>query len=531
MGVRPDISASPASSRKKGLSIADGAVFVLCFVYSFWCVHERLLARDEGFYTYAAQLVREGMHPALDFFYPQMPLLPYLYGGGAALGGVVLGENAWEAYRAITAVFFGGILSLSYLIVVRHTGRLYGWIATLLIATCHLSFAWFTVVQTYAGSVLFLLLGVYLLTVEERRFRIWRDLCIGISFVIAVQIRLFFLPLCVLPVLVALFPRVFGIEREQAPKLRTLLYGYLIGVLPSLLLFVRAPESFFFSNLGYHLTRSSRPLGTELAHKWRVFEVLFSLGRPSQKFDGFQTPILFIGACASLFWWKKLAAGARLSLCIGALLFGISLTPNPTYVQYFVTIVPFAVIALVSWFSLLISSTRRTARWILSLVSLSAAAIFLAHVPTDMERYFHTGKGVIGIGSPQKAVDWRMSELKKVLSAVQRHSRADETVLALWPGYLVGTHRRAVPGTENHFGVRAAETLPPEEHTRYHLRSIAALSEEIRRHEIPLVVGHRSSFRRELRTALSEAGYQKVETIHSVLLFRKPLKTLPKSKP
>ena len=83
MGVRSDIS----SSRTQGLSITDGALFVLCLVFSSWCVGERLIARDEGFYTYAAQLILEGKHPYIDFFYPQMPLLPYLYATSGALFG------------------------------------------------------------------------------------------------------------------------------------------------------------------------------------------------------------------------------------------------------------------------------------------------------------------------------------------------------------------------------------------------------------------------------------------------------------
>ncbi len=34
---------------------------------------------DEGYYATAARLVSHGRTPYLDFFYPQMPLLPYVY--------------------------------------------------------------------------------------------------------------------------------------------------------------------------------------------------------------------------------------------------------------------------------------------------------------------------------------------------------------------------------------------------------------------------------------------------------------------
>ena len=47
--------------------------------YGIWCACERLIARDEGFYAFAVQLVSRGEVPYRDFFYPQMPLLPYIY--------------------------------------------------------------------------------------------------------------------------------------------------------------------------------------------------------------------------------------------------------------------------------------------------------------------------------------------------------------------------------------------------------------------------------------------------------------------
>jgi hypothetical protein len=39
----------------------------------------RTIQRDEGFYLMDARLVLNGKAPYLDFFYPQAPLLPYVY--------------------------------------------------------------------------------------------------------------------------------------------------------------------------------------------------------------------------------------------------------------------------------------------------------------------------------------------------------------------------------------------------------------------------------------------------------------------
>jgi hypothetical protein len=65
------------------------------------------LNQDEGWYLYAASLVREGQHPYLDYYFPQGPVLPYVYAALRPLwawGGVIGG-------RMLTAVL--GLLSVA----------------------------------------------------------------------------------------------------------------------------------------------------------------------------------------------------------------------------------------------------------------------------------------------------------------------------------------------------------------------------------------------------------------------------------
>ena len=63
----------------------------------------RLIAQDEGFYVLAAALVGEGRIPYVEFFYPQMPYLPYLL----KTGFVFLGED-WVGARLTSALFGAG---------------------------------------------------------------------------------------------------------------------------------------------------------------------------------------------------------------------------------------------------------------------------------------------------------------------------------------------------------------------------------------------------------------------------------------
>ena len=67
--------------------VEDILLFAACVVWFSIVATNRLIAKDEGFYVVAAQLVSEGRVPYLDFFYPQMPYLPYLYGSFLRLFG------------------------------------------------------------------------------------------------------------------------------------------------------------------------------------------------------------------------------------------------------------------------------------------------------------------------------------------------------------------------------------------------------------------------------------------------------------
>ncbi len=187
MGVRGGIYLG----RMKKYPIFHTLVLIFSISVGVWFALNRLVARDEGFYAYAAQLVSEGSVPYRDFFFPQMPLTAYLCG----LGGLLFGSS-WDVYRIISGLCFAGILWLVYLILCRSVGRGAALLGSLLTATCHLSFAWFPVIQTYGLSTLLVLAGVYLLTEGERepRARAWfGTIGSGLLFSLAVQTRLFFL--------------------------------------------------------------------------------------------------------------------------------------------------------------------------------------------------------------------------------------------------------------------------------------------------------------------------------------------------
>src|SRR3989449_10482818 len=75
------------------LAILMAAVFVPMSLY-------RIVDGDEGTYLLVSRLVAEGQLPYHDFFYPQMFLLPYVYGAWMKLVGY-----SWYGARLLSAVF------------------------------------------------------------------------------------------------------------------------------------------------------------------------------------------------------------------------------------------------------------------------------------------------------------------------------------------------------------------------------------------------------------------------------------------
>jgi len=487
------------------LSISVGVLFAL----------KRLVARDEGFYAYAAQLVSEGSVLYRDFFFPQMPLTAYLYG----LGGFLFGST-WDIYRIISGVCFGGILWLVYLILLRCLGRPAALTGAVLTATCHLSFAWFPVIQTYSLSTFLVLAGVYLLMISEREDgpRVWfGTIGSGLLFSLAVQTRLFFLPLCIIPMLFLL-----GKGKDKKASIHFLL-GLMAGSLPLVVLATLDVDSFCFSNLGYHIIRSDLTFQGSLSAKWRIFEVLFSLGEPSQKFRGFQTPLLFGGMILGVFLlWRKLPMAGRLSGIIGLILLVVSFVPTPTYVQYFVTVVPFAVIVTVMGIMTLLKNCDRMRFFGICFVLLLLGIIYERYLISDIERYTLSGKGVIGIGNEHGAKEWNLARVQSMSAVLEQFTSPEDEVLALWPGYLVGINRKSIPGSENHFGRGTyVETLSTAEQEQYHLLSNVQLRSILSNGIASVVIGHRVYLSPDIRVLLTNTHYKLVVRVGEVEIFQR----------
>jgi hypothetical protein len=122
------------------------------------------LNQDEGWYLYAASLVREGQRPYLDFYFPQGPVLPYVYAALRPLwawGGVAGG-------RMVTAAL--GLLSVGLTAALAgrlapRAGRQTAAFAGVVLVGLNVYQSYFTtIVKLYALTAVFVCAGFWVLS-------------------------------------------------------------------------------------------------------------------------------------------------------------------------------------------------------------------------------------------------------------------------------------------------------------------------------------------------------------------------------
>src|SRR5213594_1430 len=127
------------------LAILMAAVFVPMSLY-------RIVDGDEGTYLLVSRLVVEGRLPYHDFFYPQMFLLPYVYGAWMKLVGY-----SWYGARLLSAFFSIALGLLLYRQAAHLAGaRVWGVLAAVLFTFTSLAFGWYPIIKTFVLPTLLL---------------------------------------------------------------------------------------------------------------------------------------------------------------------------------------------------------------------------------------------------------------------------------------------------------------------------------------------------------------------------------------
>ncbi len=314
----------------------------------------RLVDGDEGFYLSAAREVAQGRMLYSDFFYPQMPYLPYVFSIFAGHGFTTLFTTR------LASVLMGLLTTLIFykLIKTLTTDRTTINIVLALYVFSGLVISWHSVAKTFAWTDLFLLGSFASLMIFLRSQKIWPVALCGVLIALAVNARLVLMPL----IIVFYLPLV--IHSGRAWLKRTLAYflPMLAATVPSFLLLFRDPGRFMFDNLGFHFMRNP---GVEFPASF--YQKLWTIGKV---LINPQILILLAAAAGTYFFWRRhrqatdkkniFTSPYGIAGVAAAVIAVTYLLPNPVLQQYFVQAVPFVLLASVGGIEAFVARQHRS---------------------------------------------------------------------------------------------------------------------------------------------------------------------------
>jgi hypothetical protein len=485
--------------------------------------YSRLIDSDEGLYLLAVKLVAHGKRPYLDFFFQQMPGLPYVY----ALWSKAVGLS-WTSARMLSVLLSVALGGLLY----WHIERLYSrktlaCLAVLLYALNNLVLAWHPVVKTYALSNLLLFCAYLLVFPDTKRESLWKPFLSGLLLALAADTRLYLIG--VAPVLMASLyysgPRSGGRLKYVWPFVG----GLALGLLPNLLFSARGLDTYVFDNLGYHLIRDAASFADERRQKLWTFLSITNL-QGSYDGAGPQFALLSLPAFATAVF-HEVDRRLFFPLAMGLALFVICLVPSPTFPQYFCVCVPYMVIVAVGFMATAARSLEvgDAARRLVRAFGWLIAGIYVSCGILTYYNYAFAGTGVEGIWERQNRFDYRISTVRQISREIGHLAGKDEPVISFWPGYVVECDCAPQQRMENDFGLRISDKLSAAEADRYKIITDQGVQDLIKRHYPRVVVvrgvgGVMSVALREgwglsYRDMLRRNGYQLVRSIGRVEIY------------
>ncbi|MCB1184496.1 hypothetical protein KDM41_13790 [bacterium] len=437
-----------------------------------WLAQVRPIDGDEGYYATAARLTASGQTPYADYFYPQMPYLPYLYGPlqgvvGPSLTGLRLGS---VAALVLTLGLWGALL------VARVGDRPMFVVGGLLLLALnpHL-LSWGVTTKTFALANL----GVVgALWAADRglatRKLVW-FLVSGLAAALAVGVRLLYAPWAV-----ALLGGLAWLRwRRPATGITPASVaaagvGLLLGLVPALRLYLADPERFVFNNLIYHRLRFN-PLDRLVAEGEapdvpRFLAALLELARALL----LNPSLLVLIGLAVVGVRAARRPGAHdhsdtelrpvaLLAGWGAVVLALTcLLPDPSYEQYFTAplvplLVPAALLGLIDLARRFGRPTTLVGGVLGALAVIAAVGLQVRHVGMDWNEV------------------WDPARVREVAREIRQRSARDDVVLSFWSGYPFAADRPFLPGMENHFALGVSEQLTPAQQAHYHVAGKEAL--------------------------------------------------------
>ncbi len=494
-------------------------LFAFLFGYFSFVALHRPADVDEGFHLVCGKSIFEhGRTPYLDFFFFQMPLLPYAYGGAMSIFGY-----EWQTARifcALLASFIGAILC-HY--AFKKTGsRLFCISLALIYCFSPYVFIWFTCGRTHVLSTFFLVGAVVLLRPMNSKATVGRYAVSGFLLGLGIDTRLYFLALA--PLLA------FHAHVCEKDGHRRAVWWFLAGVSIALMVnipfFIASPSKYVLNVAGYHALKTPSGLVGGFNQKWNMLvETLFD-------YPEFR-PTLYLGYVVVFLTYLALQAARSVPLSrwnpafhVSGALFVVSLLPTPSLGQYFSVPVPFFLIVAVDVGQSILEYVKPNVAKRAVIGILMAGSVSFAWLAFDkIDFYILKGNNLEGsMPTEGGKEDWFIENVERVSRAIDTAVASDAKVLSLWPGYLLESGVEIMPRTENVTVLEIEDELPEGISEIAQTITDAEIRQGIRERKLDLVVYGNSiaphvSVYQELLLA---SGYKATERIGGISLFLSP---------
>jgi hypothetical protein len=485
------------------LAILMAAVFVPMSLF-------RIVDGDEGTYLLVSRLVSEGQLLYHDFFYPQMFLLPYVYGGWMKAIGY-----SWYVARVLSALFSIALGLLVYREAARLAGaRAWGVLAVVLFTFSSLVFGWYPLVKTFVLPTLLLFAAYAGLSWTSR----WRWVASGALVGLAVDCRVY-----LIAVVPAFLLELYLTERDAKNRLSQLgrfSVGLVLALLPNELFLLIEPRTFFFNIVGNQVIRTNFGFLGWIDQKREVALQLLAING-ADGVTSFQFLVLFLLSLVALVsgWISK--ERPLLTTTTAASLLLVSLVPTPVYTQYFCIPIPFMVVSAVTFLAALArEASGPRVRHLFAVL----AVVYVLVSPIDFYRYTIGGTFVPGVADSADVINWKLPTIRAVGRAIDREVQAGRPLaISFWPGYFVETKAAILPGMENHFALMFSGRVKPLDVTQFKLMSYPELAHHFRSHTTDvIVVGNWVNWTSNgpwIRGQIVENGYVMKERIASAEIY------------
>lgn len=431
---------------------------------------------DEGFYAFAAREVHSGQRIYTDFFFPQMPYLPYVT--APFLDADAPSIMPGRAVNVVSGALTAGLLAWA---AAAWSGRMaVGLTVGAMLAASPLYLLLLSVGKTYGLANLGLVAAFLLLA--RPQLGIAGAALAGACAAVALGARL---PAAAAVVVLA----AWSLRHGGRPFL-AFAAGGVVASLPWLVVFARDPEAFWFCNFGFHeLRREITDFGAIVSQKANVLAKWTLLP---------QNFLLWVLAAVGV--WREPRIGVPALACALALALGY-LAATPTYLQYFLQLMPFLVIAAVPAIAVLVD--RRVLLGIAAIVSLVGLGWAL-RPPAD------------GSKRAERIEAWRLDHVTEVAAYLRDHTRPGDRILSWWEGYPLLAHREGFTGV-GFWESNVAKKLPPERRRRHHVLGREEVAALIETRAPALIVFPEGTW--EEHAAAVAAGYHRVRTFGALQVW------------